>query len=218
MTDAFRAGPAFQRWLVVMAKEPRCGAVKSRLAKDIGSVTATAFYRNALRNVTARLACDPRWRTLIAVTPDISVHAPVWPSAFGYIRQGQGDLGTRMQGIFEWLPPGPVVFIGTDIPEITRGHVAQAFAALGPADAVIGPGDDGGYWLVGLRRTPKVPKIFAGVRWSSPHTLDDTLANLESMRVATLDTLADVDDGRSYHKLKTAGARRIMPCGPGTEL
>ncbi len=211
MTDTRKAGPAFQRWLVVMAKEPRCGAVKSRLAKDIGSVAATAFYRNALRNVTARLASDPRWRTLLAVTPDTSVRAGVWPRAFGYVGQGRGDLGMRLQAIFDGLPPGPVVFIGTDIPEITGRHIARAFAALARNDAVIGPGDDGGYWLIGLRRTPRIPKIFNGVRWSSPHTLDDTLANLRSMRVATLDALADVDDGTGYHRIGEAAARVVQP-------
>ncbi|MEM8743571.1 MAG: DUF2064 domain-containing protein, partial [Pseudomonadota bacterium] len=157
------------------------------------------------------LAPDPRWNTLVAVTPDTSLSAPVWPRAFGYIRQGQGDLGARMQGILDGLPPGPVVFIGTDIPEITPARIADAFAALGPNDAVVGPGDDGGYWLVGARRTPNVPRVFEGVRWSSVHTLDDTLASLEGRRVAMLDQLTDVDDGKSYHALKTAGARRIMP-------
>ena len=211
MTEMPKAGPTSQRWLVVMAKEPRCGTVKSRLARDIGSVTATAFYRNALRNVSVRLASDPRWKTLIAVTPDTSIAAPVWPQAFGLVRQGQGDLGTRMQGILDALPPGPVVFIGTDIPEIGAGHVAQAFAALGPNDAVIGPGDDGGYWLVGVRRTPTVPRVFTDVRWSSAHTLEDTMANLNELSVATLDQLTDVDDGAGYRKLGHAAARVVLP-------
>ena len=211
MTDTPKAGETFQRWLVVMAKEPRCGAVKSRLAKDIGPVAATGFYRNALRNVTARLSQDPRWHTLIAVTPDTALSAPVWPRAFGYIRQAPGALGARMQGVLDGLPPGPVVFIGTDIPEITATHVAQAFAALGPNDAVIGPGDDGGYWLVGARRTPKAPRVFADVRWSSPHTLDDTLANLKRLRVATLEQLTDVDDGAGYRRLGKAAARVVLP-------
>ena len=211
MTDMPMAGPTSQRWLVVMAKEPRCGAVKSRLAKDIGAVAATAFYRNALRNVAARLVRDPRWNTLVAVTPDTAIAAPVWPQAFGLIRQGQGDLGARMQGILDVLPPGPVVFIGSDVPEIAGEHIARAFAALGSNDAVIGPGDDGGYWLVGVRRTPIVPRVFTDVRWSSPHTLDDTMANLKGLRVATVDQLTDVDDGAAFRKLGQAAARVVLP-------
>jgi hypothetical protein len=206
-----------RRWLVVMAKEPRCGAVKTRLARDIGAVTATGFYRRALASVSARLVPDPRWRTLIAVTPDASVHAPVWPAGADLIAQGDGNLGARMQRLFDCLPPGPVVIIGTDIPEITSRHIARAFSALGPYDAVLGPGDDGGYWLVGLRRTPRVAGIFANVRWSSPHTLDDTIANLEGSRVAMLERLGDVDDGAGFRRLGKA-AGRVVPLARNNSL
>lgn len=199
------------RWLVVMAKEARAGAVKTRLAQDIGAVAATAFYRNTLANVAARLAHDPRWRTLIAVAPDGSVCLPVWPAGCGLFPQGAGDLGARMQRVFDRLPPGPVVIIGTDIPEITRARIAAAFAALGPNDAVLGPGHDGGYWLVGLRRTPRIRSVFHTVRWSSPNTLTDTLANLKGLRVAMLEKLGDVDDGESYRRLRPAAARIVLP-------
>jgi len=194
-----------------MAKEPRCGAVKSRLAADIGSVAATGFYRNSLGNVSTRLATDPRWRTLIAVSPDSAICAPAWPRVFGLVPQGPGNLGTRMQRVFDQLPPGPGIIIGSDVPEITGGHIARAFAALGSNDAVIGPGDDGGYWLVGVRRTPIVPRVFTGVRWSSPHTLDDTLTNLKRLRVATVDQLTDVDDGAGFKRLGQAAARMVLP-------
>ena len=114
-----------------------------------------------------------------------------------------------MQRVFDRLPPGPAVIIGTDVPEITNSHIARAFAALGSNDAVIGPGEDGGYWLIGVRRSPRVPSVFSGVRLSSPHTLKDTLKNLKGRKVAMLNTLADVDDGGSYHRLGPAGSRRI---------
>lgn len=184
------------RWLVVMAKEPRAGAVKTRLAKDIGLVSATAFYRKALANLLQRISNDPRWNTLVAVTPDTSLLSPVWPGGVSLTLQGRGDLGARMQRMFDDLPPGPVVIIGTDIPEIAPQHIASAFNALGNSDAVIGPGYDGGYWLVGQRRTPKVHSIFDNVRWSSPHTLADTLKNIHSLSVATrvaLDVAINLD-------------------------
>ena len=200
-----------RRWLVIMAKEPCCGAVKTRLARDIGAVAATQFYRRTLNSVSARLTRDMRWRTLIAVTPDSAIHAPVWPHGAGLVGQGEGDLGARMQRAFDCLPPGPVVIIGTDIPEISGRHIAQAFRKLGSNDAVLGPCDDGGYWLVGLRRSPRVREMFAGVRWSSAHTLKDTLANLAGARVAMLETLEDVDDGTSYRHLAKAGSRIMLP-------
>jgi len=58
-----------------------------------------------------------------------------------------------MQRLFERLPPGPVIIIGSDIPAIRAGHIAEAFKLIGRGDAVFGNATDGGYWLVGLRRT-----------------------------------------------------------------
>jgi len=211
MSDSLKPEHGPRRWLVVMAKEPRCGAVKTRLSHDIGAVAATQFYRHTLANVSARLARDPRWRTLIAVAPDTSITSSVWPEEADIIVQGSGDLGVRMQGVFDCLPPGPAVIIGTDIPEISNRHIAEAFSVLGANDAVLGPCGDGGYWLVGVRRTPKVPHVFTDVRWSSAHTLSDTLANLEGRRVAMLEQLEDVDDGGSYAKHGHAASRRVLP-------
>ena len=108
--------------------------------------------------------------------------------------QGGGDLGARMQRIFDRGPAGPMLIVGTDVPGIRPAHIAEAFRLLGRHDAVFGPATDGGYWLVGLRRHPRVLRPFADVRWSSPHALADTLANLEGRAVAFVATLSDVDD------------------------
>ena len=99
-------------------------------------------------------------------------------------------MGRLLRG----APPGPVCIVGADIPGIRRHHIARAFAALGRHDAVFGPAQDGGYWLVGLRRTRAVPAtLFQGVRWSSRTALADTVATLGACRVAHIDTLRDVD-------------------------
>jgi glycosyltransferase A (GT-A) superfamily protein (DUF2064 family) len=98
-----------------------------------------------------------------------------------------------MQRIFDRAGPGPVVIVGTDVPDIARAHVAAAFRLLGGHAAVLGPATDGGYWLIGLRRRPRVPRPFGAVRWSGPHALADTLANLRGLPVARVATLADVD-------------------------
>ncbi len=96
------------------------------------------------------------------------------------------------------LPPGPVVIIGADVPGIRPRHIAAAFHSLGSHDVVFGPAPDGGYWLVGVKRRPRVPDLFAGVRWSSEHALADTLANCHGLKVGFVETLEDVDDGASY--------------------
>lgn len=90
----------------------------------------------------------------------------------------------------------PVCLIGADIPGITRAHIARAFAALGGHDAVFGPADDGGYWLVGAKHPARLPHgLFGNVRWSTEHALADTLRTLPGWRIALTDTLRDVDTG-----------------------
>jgi uncharacterized protein len=187
--------------LVVMAKRPKLGLVKTRLAKGIGAVEATRFYRRTGLDLLRRLAPDPRWQTLLALAPDGAVHdAGIWPAGLPRVAQGPGDLGARMGRLMRDLPPGPVVIVGSDIPDIGAAHVAQAFRELGAADAVFGPADDGGYWLVGLKRIPRVTEIFDNVRWSGPHALADTRANAAraGLGVAMLGMLSDIDTAEDY--------------------
>lgn len=186
-----------------MAKEPRAGRVKSRLAAEVGMAEAVRFCRVALAGLLRRVGRDPRWETLLAVAPDASVLSRAWPGGIPRLAQGHGDLGERMQRVFTRLPPGPVVIVGSDIPDIRASHVADALRLLARHDAVLGPSPDGGYWLVGLRRRPRVPAIFADVRWSSEHALADTLANCRGLSVGFAATLADIDtaaDWRAWRK------------------
>jgi rSAM/selenodomain-associated transferase 1 len=185
--------------LVIFAKAPRLGRVKTRLGRDIGSVRAWHFYRTMLFRLARRLGPDPRWETLIACAPDTAIaDAGIWPEGISRIAQGGGDLGQRMQRCFDTLGPGPVVIIGADIPDIAPGDIADAFRALGRRDCVFGPADDGGYWLVGLRRRPRIRKLFDGVRWSGPHALADTVRNLGNAPYSALKTLNDVDNGKDF--------------------
>ena len=201
------AASAMQHHLVIFAKEPRAGAVKTRLARDIGVAAALRFYEETLVALVARLTRNAPWRSWLAVTPDS--FAPVarrrWrslPHEVRIVGQGRGDLGVRMARSFQQLPPGPAVLVGSDIPTIARSHIADAFAALGRADAVFGPAEDGGYWLVGERRLHAMPDLFRGVRWSSSHALADTLANLAPGETHSLIArLADIDDGAAYARL-----------------
>ncbi|MBS29307.1 MAG: hypothetical protein CL566_10375 [Alphaproteobacteria bacterium] len=189
--------------LVVFARAPRRGVVKRRLAADIGADAALAFYRRNFADVLRRLGGDPRWQTWLSVTPDgDAARAGLWPPVPGVrlIAQGGGDLGARMARPLIEMPPGPVAIVGTDIPDIAPRHIADAFAALGTNEMVFGPATDGGYWLVGARRRPRVPHgLFGNVRWSTEHALADTLACLPGdFRTAMLETLDDVDDGVAW--------------------
>jgi glycosyltransferase A (GT-A) superfamily protein (DUF2064 family) len=107
------------------------------------------------------------------------------------------------------MPPGPVVIVGTDVPGIEPAHIAEAFRRLGRHDAVFGPATDGGYWLVGLKRRPRLLHPFANVRWSSRHAHADTLANLAGRSVAFVTTLADVDNADDLRSNSACFGRRI---------
>ena len=190
--------------LVVMARAPRLGAVKRRLARDLGDLAAWRFYRMTAGRLLQELSADPRWRSWLALTPDRAarVRRGPWPATCALLPQGQGDLGARMGRLLRTLPPGPAVIVGSDIPGLRPDHVARAFRLLGRHDWVFGPAADGGYWLVGARRRRAPPReTFAKVRWSSTHALADTLANLKGARVGFLEELADVDTGEDLYKL-----------------
>ncbi len=192
-----------------MAKVPVAGRVKTRLARDAGTAAATRFVRSATASLLHRVGRDPRWRTLLAVTPDSGTRAPVWPRAMPRTAQGGGDLGVRMQRLMALRAPGPVVIIGTDVPDIAPAHIRSAFRLLGRHDAVLGPALDGGYWLVGLRRRPRLLRPFGGVRWSGPQALSDTLENLSGASAALLETLADVDSGADLERCRSRAGRVV---------
>ncbi len=177
-----------------MVKEPRPGRVKTRLGRDLGMTAAAWWFRHQSRALIRRLQ-DPRWVLVLAVAPDRDgMVSRVWPAHPPRWPQGRGDLGDRMGRMLRAAPPGPVCVIGADIPMIERCHIADAFSALGKHDAVFGPAPDGGYWLIGLKRTrPVPPALFAGVRWSTQHALADTVATLPGHSIAQIATLQDVD-------------------------
>ena len=138
--------------LYVFVRAPVLGAVKRRLAAGIGAVEALRFYRAATDSLLRRVGRDPRWETVLAVTPDWAAHGvSPWPARIVRTAQGGGDLGARMGRILARDPAVPVAIVGSDIPELGARHVGSAFAALRSADLVFGPAADGGYWLVGRR-------------------------------------------------------------------
>jgi hypothetical protein len=187
-----------RRHLILFLRAPMLGVGKTRLACDIGDVAALRFERQMLALLLRRLARDRRWRLRIAVTPDRSR----LPVSVATVAQGNGDLGERMRRALAAPPPGPVVLVGADIPGLHARHIADAFRRLGAHDLVFGPAADGGFWLVGARRRPRLPPLFADVRWSGPYALADALAALpRNVSVAFVDRLEDVDNGEAYRRL-----------------
>jgi hypothetical protein len=192
-----------RRHLILFVRAPAYGSGKRRLAREIGDLAALAFERLMLARLLRCLGRDRRWHLRIAVTPDRARYRRrLWPCGTPVIEQGGGDLGTRMQRALAACPPGPAVLVGADIPALRPGHIAEAFGLLGHHDLVFGPARDGGFWLVGARRSPRLPALFAKVRWSSPHALEDALANLPArVSVGFAASLEDVDNGEAYRRL-----------------
>ncbi|MDX2288309.1 MAG: TIGR04282 family arsenosugar biosynthesis glycosyltransferase [Hyphomicrobiaceae bacterium] len=196
-----------------MLKEAKAGRVKTRLARGVGVARAAAFYRTAVRLLLTRLTAPRRWVLHLAIAPDGAVATRSLPAGHHRFGQGSGDLGDRMQAVMDRLPPGPVVIVGSDCPGLRAADVAAAFRALGRADVAIAPAPDGGYGLVGLRRRPMVPRLFAGVRWSHRETLADTLRNAAGLDVALLQPLADVDEAKDLRHplLRRLVGRLVLP-------
>ncbi len=195
-----------RRHLAIFVKEPHPGRVKTRLARDIGTIDAAWWFRHQAGALIRRLGRDRRWRTVLAVSPDAEgLASRLWPADLPRLPQGAGDLGQRMGRVLAALGPGPAIVIGADIPALRPTHVAEAFRLLGRHDAVVGPAEDGGFWLFGLRHPRPLPAgLFRDVRWSTPDALTDTLAGLGGLSVGFVARLSDVDDGAGL-----ARARRL---------
>ena len=193
--------------VVLFARQPCLGRVKTRLGKDIGLVAASRFYRWSLFSLVRRLGCDKRWRVALAVTPDAAWRSQrLWPQGPARYRQGTGTLGQRMERFLRLAGGAPVVILGTDTPDIAPHHIASALRLLGRHDVVFGPAVDGGYWLIGVRCRRAVSGLFRSVRWSTEHALSDTRANLGRKSTAGfLEKMRDIDDGVSYQAWKAEG-------------
>jgi|CXWL01.1.fsa_nt_gi rSAM/selenodomain-associated transferase 1 len=178
--------------LIVMAKAPRVGVGKQRLARDVGKTEAWRINRT-LHAATLRAARDSRWRTLLCVTPDraVSDAINVWPRGVARIAQGGGDLGARLARAL--ASRRNVAVVGTDCPQLSRAHILSAFAALNRASFALGPTPDGGFWVLAARDGRAAACAMASVRWSSAYAASDVLHNLAHARVAILETLNDVD-------------------------
>lgn len=185
--------------LLVFARVPALGRVKSRLAAGVGPPAALAVYRELLAITNAAIveAGVPAtvWLADTATAEPTAAEAGEW-AVHAVCCQPEGDLGARMATAFATAfaaGAGRVAIIGTDCPGLRASHLTQTFAALETAEVVLGPATDGGYYLLGLRQ-PR-PALFANKTWSTDSVLADTLADAHrlGLRVALLPELRDVD-------------------------
>jgi rSAM/selenodomain-associated transferase 1 len=184
--------------LIVFLKHPEPGTVKTRLAPALGHEIAAALYRALAEEVLrATVPRSGEYETLFFFDPPEAAEAMhEWLPGMRLRPQSAGNLGVRMTGAFaRAFERGArrVAIIGTDTPAVNRETVAGALAALDEADVVVGPAEDGGYYLLALRGPH--PELFENVGWSTPAVLDETLARAAKagLRVRQLHRLRDID-------------------------
>jgi rSAM/selenodomain-associated transferase 1 len=196
--------------LVVFARCPVAGQVKTRLAARIGDEPAAALYEAFLRDLVLRFRGAPfavRW----AVAPPEDGFADRFGlPASACFEQSGADLGARMHSAFrEALAAGArrCVVIGSDMPQLRVEVVEEAFERLATTDLVLGPAEDGGYYLIALR---EAHDVFHGVAWSSAAVLDETLRRADALglSVGLLERGFDVDEPEDIERLRRFLAER----------
>jgi rSAM/selenodomain-associated transferase 2/rSAM/selenodomain-associated transferase 1 len=198
-------GPVCERTLLVFAKAPLVGWVKTRLAADIGEIPAERLYRAMGRQIVDGLRGGEYRLRMCFDPPEAHDVVKEWVGEEGIelLPQGPGDLGQRMEAAFReaFRDTEAVVVVGTDAPDVDRSVVEEAFARLGAADLVLGPATDGGYYLLGLNS--EAPQLFRGVPWSTAGVMAATLqrARASGLTVAFLPLLSDVDTLEDLRRL-----------------
>ncbi len=189
--------------LIIFARNPEKGKVKSRLAKDIGEDQALGVYHKLLnytKEITKKLNCDKA-----VYYSEYVDHNDLWDNMIydKHLQQG-ADLGERMQDAFSRaFAEGKkrVIIIGSDCMELESYMIKEAFAVLDSNDVVLGPARDGGYYLLGMKSF--LPTLFEEKPWSSPDLLMDTILDLKKMNASyyLLKTLNDIDTIDDLHQL-----------------
>jgi hypothetical protein len=190
--------------LLVMAKAPVPGRVKTRLCPPLTPEQAAALALAALEDTLAAVAASAAARRVVVLDGEPGA----WlPAGFEVMPQAGGALGARMAAAFAAVAT-PALMIGSDAPHVTPERLDAGLAALEQHDAVLGPADDGGYWAIGLRQP--AAGVFDGIPMSAPGTAAAQRARLAALglSVAELAPLRDVDtieDARAVAAAAPAG-------------
>ncbi len=179
--------------VLIFTRNPELGKVKSRLAKGVGQENALEIYKKLLshtKDVVSTLNCTKRVGYSVKVRDN-----DMWDNAiFEKFQQEGEDLGVRMYNAFqEAFADGydNVLIIGSDLYDLRASHINEAFNALQSNDAVIGPAQDGGYYLLGMNKLVK--DVFYNKEWGGDTVFEQTMKNLSTKSVHKLTMLNDID-------------------------
>jgi rSAM/selenodomain-associated transferase 1 len=181
--------------VIMFAKAPRPGHVKTRLASAIGDQRAVQAYSSVGAQIVAEVGANYALSVWYD-PPDGLDEMRAWLGDLEYSSQPEGDLGARMCHAFEQhfgRGDRPVIAVGADAPGVTAGTVRAAEQALIDADVVLGPALDGGYYLIGLNGPES--RLFRDIPWGSDDVLQVTLDACKQwhLRVVMLEPLRDLD-------------------------
>lgn len=194
-----------QNILILMAKYPDPGRVKTRLARSEGEKRAADLCRKMTEIVVARTRSDggDYNRVLFFHPPEAAGKFRRW---FGFFRQrpqSGRDLGERMRKAFEETlsEAQRVVMIGSDCVDLDSDLVRDAFRRLRTADLVLGPAKDGGYYLIGLSRVH--PELFEGIAWGTAAVFSETCrrAGILGLKTSFLPEREDIDTEKQLWRL-----------------
>ena len=198
--------------VIVFAKAPDPGAVKTRLIPLLGADGAAALHARLVQRALATACAAEIGRVELACAPDpghLFFHDCGTRYGVRLFPQGDGDLGARMLRACERTladTGGSVLIIGADCPALTPAHLIEARRALDEGHAaVLAPAEDGGYVLIGLSRCDA--RLFDGIAWGGSGVMDATRARLTMLgwKWRELDALWDVDRPADYQRLVASG-------------
>ena len=177
----------------IFCKAPVLGKVKTRLIQKLGRRGALDLYLQMFERLIAELSASG-FNTELWISPDKD-HAFFEPYAFARFQQAGPDLGGRMSTALRdgLTRHESVILVGTDLPLIDRSYIEQAVGALQTHDVVLGPAEDGGYGLVGVKA--ETPDMFSDIDWGTERVLSQTCARLNRDRLdyGLLPLIWDVD-------------------------
>ena len=191
--------------LLLFSKPAEPGRVKTRLIGELTAAQAAELHTAFLEDLTERLS---KGRFELRMAWAVESSQPLPKSPFVGQRQIGVDLGERLYTGLERVADSfaAVAAIGSDHPEIPLSHVHQAFDKLATgADAVLGPADDGGYYLIALDRAVLTREIFLDIPWSSSSVLETTLERCRQLNldVELLPVGSDVDTPADLRRLSS---------------
>lgn len=196
--------------LIVFAKTPEAGQVKTRIGVNIGMQEAAAIYSKMLEITLTASATNKLWEQIVALTPE-SAEAYFKGRDLKITRQCGADLGDRMSSALErGFQEGAekLVLIGSDCPTLTHAEIAEAFFLLNKVPAVIGPSEDGGFYLIGVTRESykTVVRVFReAIKWSTPQVFDEVKERCQRLELplVNLSIKNDIDTYEDWRAYKT---------------